>query len=289
MEREMNYDKFPVVRICGYESESWESWPRILKQLRTFAPLGTGTISFECYPGVSEKTLISALFEGLRPAGLIVTSELFKSPSNIEQLLSDVPGEDPVFGRMNSLEIPDLLDTGKLTSARERVEKWKQGLLVIVGTGASLVSAEPDLLVYADMARWEIQQRQRPNAIGNLGADNLQESPAQKYKRAFFVDWSAADHLKKSLFEKIDFWLDTNGEIPKLVTGRAVRDGLKQVARRPFRVVPYFDPGPWGAIGWRRFVAFPKECRIMRGVSTAYPRKIVCRSHSEQPASRFPL
>ena len=96
------------------------------------------------------------------------------------------------------------------------------------------------------MARWEIQQRQRQNLVGNLGADNLQESPGQKYKRAFFVDWRAADHLKKSLLEKIDFWLDTNRDIPKLVTGSAMRDGLKQLARRPFRVVPYFDRGPWG-------------------------------------------
>jgi mannose-6-phosphate isomerase class I len=246
MERQTNYDKFPVIKICGYESESWEGWPRILEQLRTYAPLGAGAISFECYPGVFEKTLISALLEGLRPAGLIVTSELFKSRSEIDQLLSDVLDEDPVFGRMNSLEIADFFDTGKLASARKRVEKWDQGLLVIVGTGASLVSAESDLLVYADMARWEIQQRQRRNAIGNLGVDNLQDSPAQKYKRAFFVDWRAADHLKRSLFEKIDFWLDTNGDIPKLVTGHAMRDGLKQVTRRPFRVVPYFDPGPWG-------------------------------------------
>jgi mannose-6-phosphate isomerase class I len=169
-----------------------------------------------------------------------------KSPSEIEPLVSSVLGDDPVFGRMNSLEIEDFFDSGKLTSAREKVKNWKHGLLVIVGTGASLLSEEPNLLVYADLARWEIQQRQRRNAVGNLGADNLQESPGQKYKRAFFVDWRAADHLKKSLLRKIDFWLDTNGDIPKLVTGRAVRDGLKQIARRPFRVVPYFDPGPWG-------------------------------------------
>jgi mannose-6-phosphate isomerase class I len=147
---------------------------------------------------------------------------------------------------MNSLEIEDFFDTCNFASSREQVKNWTHWLLVIVGTGASLLSEEPDLLVYADMARWEIQQRQRRNAVGNLGADNLQESPGQKYKRAFFVDWRAADHLKKSLLRKIDFWLDTNGDVPKFVTGRAVRDGLKQLVGRPFRVVPYFDPGPWG-------------------------------------------
>src|SRR5271154_868031 len=244
MRRETNYERFPICTVRG--SESWEGWRRILERLNAFASLEQCTISFECYPGVFEKALVSTLTEGMRPAALIVTSDLFKSHSEIELMVSSVLGDDPVFGRMNGLEVEDFFDSVKLAGARKQVKNWRQGLLVIVGTGASLLSAGPNLLVYADMTRWEIQQRQRRNAVGNLGADNLQESPGQKYKRAFFVDWRAADHLKKSLLEKIDFWLDTNGDIPKLVTGRAVRDGLKQIARRPFRVVPYFDPGPWG-------------------------------------------
>jgi hypothetical protein len=246
MQRETNYEKFPIFEASRCRSEIWEGWAGILERLSAFAASEPRTMSFECYPGVFEKALIDILEEGLRPSGLIVTSDLLKSPSEIEPLVSSVLGDDPVFGRMNSLEIEDFFDRAKLTSAREKVRNWKQGLLVIVGTGASLVSEEPNLLVYADMARWEIQQRQRRNEAGNFGADNLLESPGQKYKRAFFVDWRAADHLKKSLLHKIDFWLDTNGNPPKLVTGRAVRDGLKQIARRPFRVVPYFDPGPWG-------------------------------------------
>ena len=200
----------------------------------------------EFYPGVFEAEIISTFVEGLRPAGLIVMSDLLKSSSEIETLVSSVLGDDPVFGRMNSLEVEDFFDTEKLARAREQVKNCRHGLLLIVGTGASLLAIEPSLLVYADMSRWEIQQRQRRNAVGNFGANNLQESPGQKYKRAFFVDWRAADRLKKSLLQKIDFWLDTNGEIPKLVTGRALRDGLKQIVCRPFRVVPNFDPGPWG-------------------------------------------
>src|SRR5207244_10954747 len=42
------------------------------------------------------------------------------------------------------------------------------------------------------------------------------------------------------------FMLDTNAAIPKLVSGRTARAALRTVAKRPFRVVPYFDPGPWG-------------------------------------------
>jgi len=186
-----------------------------------------------------------------------MTTDLLKSSPAIEQMVGDVLGDDPVFGRMNRIQIEDFFDAPKLGNARDLATKWQNGLLLIVGTGATLVVPEPDVLIYADMSRWEIQQRQRRNTVGNLGADNLQESPGQKYKRAFFVDWRAADHLKKSLLQKIDFWLDTNGDIPKLVTGRAVRDGLKQISRRPFRVVPFFDPGPWGGHWMEKVFGLP--------------------------------
>lgn len=70
--------------------------------------------------------------------------------------------------------------------------------------------------------------------------------PSQ-YKRAFFVDWRVCDRLKKTLFEKIDFMLDTvvPGK-PNMATGAAVLKGLKEMVNQPFRVVPFFDPGPWG-------------------------------------------
>ena len=73
------------------------------------------------------------------------------------------------------------------------------------------------------MARWEIQQRQRRDEIGNLGADNRNQRPSLKYKRAFFIDWRAADRLKKQLLGKFDFYLDTNNRaVPKMISGRNV-------------------------------------------------------------------
>src|SRR5260370_14471522 len=119
-------------------------------------------------------------------------------------------------------------------------------MLLGLGVGAALVCPYPDVLVYADMARWEIQGRQRRNQIANFGTDNLTESPSLKYKRAFFVDWRAADRLKKEILPNVDFLLDTNSAVPKLVSSAEVGRGLKKASTRPFRVVPYFDPGPWG-------------------------------------------
>jgi len=246
MRRKSNYDKYPIISVRTSGADCWENWPAILDRLRAYTNETNSVICIECYPGVLELALKEPLEQGLQPAEVIMTTGLLKCSSAIEQMIGDVLSDDPVFGRMNRIQIEDFFDARKLGNARERVTNWKHGLLLIIGTGASLVVPEPGILIYADMARWELQQRQRRNAIGNFGADNSQESASLKYKRAFFVDWRAADRLKASLMSRIDFWLDTNSDIPKLVRGRSIREGLSQLVHRPFRVVPYFDPGPWG-------------------------------------------
>jgi mannose-6-phosphate isomerase class I len=213
----------------------------------------------ECYPGTFERLIRNALEEGLRPSEVVYTPDLFKAAPCIDSMLAGVLSDDPVFGRMNDIDLQAFFDEAKLGQAREKVRNWRNGLLLVLGVGAALVSPEPGVLIYADLARWEIQRRQRRNEISNLGTDNLDKSASLKYKRAFFVDWRTADRLKKQLLPKADFFLDTNSPTPKLVSGDGVRTGLKKVATRPFRVVPYFDPGPWGGHWMEEVCDLPKD------------------------------
>lgn len=63
-------------------------------------------------------------------------------------------------------------------------------------------------LVYADMARWEIQQRFRRHEVKALGIDNREEPVSLQYKRGYFNDWRICDHYKDTLFTKVDFgWI----------------------------------------------------------------------------------
>ncbi|MCX6928279.1 MAG: class I mannose-6-phosphate isomerase, partial [Verrucomicrobia bacterium] len=120
------------------------------------------------------------------------------------------------------------------------------GLVLVVGCGARLL-AERDVLVYADLARWEAQLRFRRNETSNLGVENRTLAASLQYKRAFFVDWRVGDRWKRPLISQWDFVLDTNNRSePKLAEGEAVRRGLSHAVTRPFRVVPFFDPAPWG-------------------------------------------
>jgi hypothetical protein len=131
--------------------------------------------------------------------------------------------------------------------------------VLVVGAGAALI-AEPDVLVHADLARWEIQQRQRRHEVPSLGVHDQRERPGRLYKRGFFVDWRAADRLKRVLLDRVDWLLDTNDPAaPKLIAGDDFRQGLAATVKRPFRVVPFFDPGPWGGQWMKEAFDLPRE------------------------------
>ena len=70
---------------------------------------------------------------------------------------------------------------------------------MLIGWGAALVPIRRSTLVLADLARWEIQQRQRRGAP-NWRCDNGGEDVLRKYKRGFFVEWRVADRHKRELF-----------------------------------------------------------------------------------------
>ena len=249
------YDRFPYIP-AGTADECIAGWKGIAAWLSS--RLGAkGVLAVECYPGVH----LAELERGLRPsfpdATFLSTETLLRSPAEIDALLAPLLGDDPVFARMNRIEIADFFDPEKLAAAQKQVA-FLRNPVVVFGTGAALVCPHPNLLVYADLARWEIQMRQRRNEIPNLGACNFTETPSLKYKRAFFVDWRSADRLKVQLFNRIDVLLDTNVlGAPKAIAGDVLRRSLSDAARRPFRVVPFFDPGPWGGHWMERVCGVP--------------------------------
>src|SRR5439155_15139099 len=97
------------------------------------------------------------------------------------------------------LVIQDFVDPARIESSREQLKQNRGQLILIVGAGTSLIEPDPDVLIYADLPRWEIQQRQRRNEIGNLAVENLYESPSLKYKRGYFLDWRLADRKSTRL------------------------------------------------------------------------------------------
>lgn len=260
--RSANYDKFPSVKVPGpFAADCRAGWDAIVSRLGSaLADRGAGwTIAVECYPGVNCGEIRAILTKGLNPTTSLDTREAFKSESEVDALVSPfLGGDDPVFGYLNqTLSMACFLDSDRVTAFQRKIA-GEGGRVLMVGPGASLLAPDANVLVYADMPRWEGQLRQRRGEADNLGVRNRGLKPSLQYKRSFFVDWRVADRLKQATMERWDFLLDTtDAAVPKMISGPAHLAGLAAAAGRPFRVVPFFDPGPWGGQWMREVCELP--------------------------------
>ncbi len=254
------YDKLPFVAVSTHSSDCAVGWTAIADRLRPALRGDRVVLCVECYPGAFVDDIVDALVRELTPSLVIRSNECHRTSTEMSPIVDHYLGDDPVFGRMNGLALEDFLDVAKVQQARQSIGQQESGLILVVGTAAAIITTELQVVIYVDMARWEIQQRQRQHKINGISANNLNQRPSLQYKRAFFIDWRAADRLKKRLLPSHDFLLDTNDpEIPKLITGTAHREGLRRAAHQPFRVVPYFDPGPWGGHWMEKVCDLPKD------------------------------
>ena len=247
------YDKHPVVVVpdCPADAAT-QGWKAVARRILAGEP---HNLVIDCYPGVGRDEIVAAL-EAVRPGIFVLDpGDAMQPRAALDAMLARFLTEDRVFGYMAPFSMSEFFDTSALEAMRSRLAAT-EGPAAVVGVGAALVT-RGDRLVIADMPRWEIQQRYR-SGLPNWTADNPDEDVLRKYKRAFFIEWRTADRHKMTLFEDAAFFLDTTAhDDPKLVTGEAMRVALKLVTRRPFRVVPFFDPGVWGGQWMRGRFALP--------------------------------
>lgn len=250
----INYDKAPSVEIEGYAGHAHQGYPAIVSAIRREIMVRKGSrivLVIDCYPGVREDEVTEGLCAALQADSLTMTRDIYKPAAEVERIFEKNITDDRVFGVMSHHSLSDFCDTEKLEAARQKLQAAPGGVHIVLGVGASLV-AKGDMVLYADLARWEIQQRYRSGELGNLCADNAGDDRLRLFKRGYFVDWRVADRHKKEIFQKVDFFLDTNRkDNPAAATGDAVRAAMAHTVSRPFRVVPYFDAGVWGG-HWMR-------------------------------------
>lgn len=261
MRQSTNYDKLPTIQVSADSSLCNRGWPTIAQAVKGLLPEGErAVVVAECYPGVDIEEVRSGLNELADIA--ICAERALKSVEELATLLAPFLGDDPVFGKMvgtDSAALDELFDGAKTTQLRTEIAS-AQGHVMVYGTGAAYVAERWDMLLYCDVTRWEIQQRQRSHKTGNIGAHNPYASAAELYKRAYFFDWRVADSERHRLHSAIDLYIDTNlANSPRMISGDSYRGALTQATRRPFRVVPFFDPGPWGGQWMRRNFDLPEE------------------------------
>jgi mannose-6-phosphate isomerase class I len=242
-----NFDKFPAVVIK--DKTGFDGWENIVKELqeKVLKHEGKMVVAIDSYPGVIWDTILPQMQNAFPDALFIDIRKAMKSEEEIGRMVYPFVTDDPVFGYISPLSLADYFSSDALKDVEKQIEDSRDKKIIVYGTGASLIEVDTDLIVYADMPRWEIQLRFRRNEIGNLGATNSDAEFSYKYRRAFFVDWRVCDRHKMDLFDKMDYVLDTtHPDQPKMITGENLLNALEHTIHQPFRVVPFFDPGPWG-------------------------------------------
>ncbi|WP_432799341.1 class I mannose-6-phosphate isomerase [Poriferisphaera sp. WC338] len=253
-----NYDKRPVVPvpINGRNITCIQGWNDIAVTINdAWITSNHPTFAIDCYLGVDTQELKKYLVSKLKPNYIIEMIDLFKPQDEIEKLVAPWLGsDDPIFGFLCPLQLEQFFCPQKLAKAKAQVKTAKPNeRILILGIGATLIQNQ-GLLIYADMPRWEGQLRQRRNQASNLGVNNHNLKASLQYKRAYFIDWRVCDRHKKPLLKTADYFLDTTHHTsPKLANANHIHEGLQAATHQPFRVVPFFDPGPWGG-QWMRQV-----------------------------------
>lgn len=245
-----NYNKSPGVKINGKDTGCFAGWDNIAIQLNNEIsknPITRKIIVVECYQGIDDDEVLGSLAKGLSPDTTFLASQAMLPEEEIRRITFPDVTNDRIFGYITRLNMENFYDPAKLDTLRTKILAIENGTVLIYGTGAVILFPEPDLLIYADMARWEIQHRMRLHEVCNLGISNCEDTFEGQYKRAYFVDWRVCDRLKKRIMNRWDYVLDSNlRNKPVMLSADAFSEGMKQAVRRPFSVVPFFDAGPWG-------------------------------------------
>lgn len=239
--RKVNYDRFPSTKISGTIIQGWEN----IRALISGCLNKKSILAVDFYIGVHEEEVIKAL--ALLPDTTIIeTRDLMKSEEEVKVMTERFMTEDVLFGYITNLKMNDYFDRKKVKAAQKQIES-ATGNVIVIGTGAANIAPADATLIYVDMARWEIQQRFRRHEVKALGIDNSQDAVSLQYKRGYFNDWRICDKYKEGLFNRVSFWIDTHmaGE-PKMIDKETFFKGIEETIKSPFRVVPFFDPAPWG-------------------------------------------
>ena len=234
------YDRFPKTTIKNHRA--FHGYDAIYQELNKKIN-NRCVVVFDYYPGVDEEEVYE-LIKRFNFSLEINMHDIFKDGKTMTEQMKYNLTDDRVFGKMYYGNLLDFMDEEKLQRAKDKVNECKDSV-IIYGVGAGLIT-HGDIYVYFDMARWEIQLRYR-KGMPNYNATNYDEDILKKYKRGYFIEWRIADKHKAERFESFDYVVDTNASNdPKMISKDTFIESLKRLAQKPFRTVPYFDPGVWG-------------------------------------------
>ena len=228
------YEPFPIHDIKTIDYEPFQGIERLKEQLKSHQ----GRIIIETYPGIDLNVLKEVLLSLFKLEDICFLHDHALDKNTYETLTKPYITDDRVFGYKTTLSIENLYPKNLESLVLQGNPK------VVFGFGASMISG--DVTYLFTLKRWEHQKRMRAG-MPNFNVDNHDEDILRKYKRAYFLEWVIADQLKRKHLSRFDYILEWNDiKQPKWLPFDIYKRIIKEIASKPFRMVPFFDPGVWG-------------------------------------------
>jgi mannose-6-phosphate isomerase class I len=246
------FDTFPAFKLS--KGKITKDYKELASSIKSKIPNGLRVLIVDGYHGVKWNDFylnLSSALNGIEvyPEWMSM-SECFLPAAEINKRIEPfLGGDDPIFGIHYPMGAdiffdPKLIADFRIKASVQRGNK-SGSLLIIYGTGSGLLELW-DELWYIDLPKDLIQEYARNGEVTNLGTDE-KYSFNTFYKRSYFVEWPALNRLKKQLLPAIDYLIDLQDNTnPSFISGEDFRYALHELSETPFRLRPWFYPGPWG-------------------------------------------
>ena len=247
----MNYCKNPVYHS---KTETTQSCAGDRRSLEAVSPgvtacweeKGSCLLAVVTSPGGVEAELLEAL-STLQPALFLDMREALCPKEEFAKRIAPFLTDDRVFGRMYFGTLRDFQVEEKLEALR-RQAKEASGLVLVFGFGAGSL-LEPDLLLYADVSRWELQLRYR-RGMTNYYTDNPKEDNLKRTNRAISLNGgSAISRSARYLTALIFISIQTKRASPPWRRGTAIDEPLRRSPKGPSAPCRILTPACGAASG----------------------------------------
>jgi predicted NBD/HSP70 family sugar kinase/mannose-6-phosphate isomerase class I len=205
------------------------------------------TVLIDGYIGVDWEELRGRIAQELNALGVRAiwyeASAFLKPAEVIEEMVAPFLGtQGTVWGKRTTLTLGDFFRP----SLAELEVKAGEGVTIVCGIGAGLCGWDAPIL-YIELPKNEIQYRMRAGSAGNIGVPLRGETPAEMYKRYYFVDWVVLNRHRQQIKSRIVAVADGQwGDDIHWMLASSVQKGLQHISHNLIRARPWFEPGVWG-------------------------------------------
>lgn len=249
---------------------------------------GSCVVALEGYPSADFAQFshgITCFLKG-ENVSLIHTESLCRPSKELEELLSEnLPTDrvkDPVllYGRLFKGHFADLMDQEKVAAAVKGCKEAKENgeIVIVCGLGSACEELREalDLIIYLDVTPKQVMLRAHAGRWKNFG-DDVARPVKETQRRAYFVDFELAAHLRGELIrkDKIDFYVASDKDATMNVVSRKDFHTITEsLSKYPFRCKPVYLEGVWGGYYIQNARKLPNEFKNIAWIFDLIPMEV---------------